>query len=137
MKFNHALTVVLVLLTFCPASASTKGEAGHQTPKMTSGSASPSLKVGEPFLIARARILRTGWHPTRMHSNDGYEYSGAEKELADRNFLEVDSCSIDAGALCVLYYSKGGQCLRVDTVGERLIEMKVTRWTDECPVERP
>lgn len=70
MKLDHALTVVLVFLTSNPASATTQGETGHQTPKMTSGSASPSLKDGEPFLIARARILRTGWHPTRMHSNE-------------------------------------------------------------------
>jgi hypothetical protein len=72
-----------------------------------------------------------------MHRNDDYEYSGAEKELADHQFLEVDSCSMDAGAHCILHYSKGTKCLRIDTVGERLKDMKVTRWTDECPADRP
>ena len=72
-----------------------------------------------------------------MHSNDDYEYTGAEKELADRQFLEVDACSIDAGALCILHYHKGTKCLRVDTVGEQLKHMTVTRWTNECPVALP
>jgi hypothetical protein len=136
MKLSHALIVVTVVLTFFQAAARTPGEADNNQPKITSGIASPSLKVGEPFLVARSRILRTGWQPTRMHRNDDYEYFGAEKELADRKFLEVDSCSMDAGALCILYYGKGTKCLRVDTVGEQVKEMKVTRWTDECPAER-
>jgi hypothetical protein len=136
MKLSYALIVMTVVLTFSQASARTQGEADNNQPKITSGIESPSLKVGEPFLVARSRILRSGWHPIQMHSNDDYEYFGAEKELADRKFLEVDSCSMDAGALCILYYSKGTKCLRVDTVGEQLNEMKVTRWTDECPVER-
>jgi hypothetical protein len=137
MKLSYALIVMTVVLTFFKASARTQGEADNNQPKITSGIESPSLKVGEPFLVARSRILRSGWHPARMHSNDGYEYFGAEKELTDRKFLEVDYCSMDAGALCILYYSKGTKCLRVDTVGEQLSEMKVIRWTDECPVKRP
>jgi hypothetical protein len=136
MKLSRALIVVTVVLTFFQAAARTPGKADNNQPKITSGIESPYLKVGEPFLVARSRILRTGWQPTRMHANEDYEYFGAEKELADRKFLEVDSCSMDAGALCILYYSKGTKCLRVDTVGEQLNEMKVTRWTDECPAER-
>jgi hypothetical protein len=136
MKLGYALIVMTVVLAFLQASARTQGEADDNQPNIKSGIESPSLKVGEPFLVARTRILRSGWHPTRMHSNEDYEYFGAEKELADRKFLEVDTCSMDAGALCILYYSKGTKCLRVDTVGEQLNEMKVTRWTDECPVER-
>lgn len=134
MKLRYALIVMTVSLTFLQASAKNQEEADVNQPKIVE---SPSLKVGESVLVARARILRSGWHPIRMHSNDDYEYVGAEKELADRKFLEVDSCSTDAGSLCILYYSKGTKCLRMDTVGEQLNEMKVTRWTDECPVERP
>lgn len=29
--------------------------------------------------------------------------------------------------------SKKGTCLRVDTIGEQLNDMNVTRWTRECP----
>jgi hypothetical protein len=133
MISSHALIVMTVALAFFQASARPRGEADNDQPKMRSGIEIPFLKVGEPFLVARSRILQSGWQPTRMHSNDDYEYFGAEKELADRNFLEVDSCSMDAGALCILYYSKEKKCLRVDTVGERINEMTVTRWTDECP----
>lgn len=55
-----------------------------------------------------------------MHKNDNYVYDGAEKRLAERGFLEVDSCSIDAGANCILYYKKAAKCLRLDTVGEQV-----------------
>jgi hypothetical protein len=137
MKLSYSVILVTIVLTFSQASAKTQGEANNNQPKIVSGAESPSLKVGESFLVARRRIVRSGWRPTRMHANDQYEYSGAEKELADHQFLEVDSCSMDAGALCILHYSKGTRCLRVDTVGEQLKDMKVTRWTDECPVDRP
>ena len=93
------------------------------------------LKIGESFLAVRARIIRYGWKPVRMHSNDAYEYDGAEKRLAERGFLEVDSCSIDAAANCTLYYRNATKCLRVDTVGEQVDDMKVTRWMKECPSE--
>lgn len=136
MNLRDALIVMAVTFTFFQASARTQREADNNQPKTTSDIVNPSMKVGEPFLVARSRILLSGWHPIRMHNDDDYEYFGAEKELADQNFLEVDSCSMDAGALCILYYSKGTKCLRVDTVGEQLTQMKITRWTDECPVER-
>lgn len=89
-------------------------------------------QIGKSFLQVRANIMRSGWQPVPMHLHDGYEYSGAEKELFEQGIIEVDSCSIDAGALCILYYEKRGQCLRIDTVGERVSLMKVRRWTDEC-----
>jgi hypothetical protein len=91
------------------------------------------LKAGEPFTKARSRILKLGWAPVRMHRNDNYEYDGTEKELADRGVVEVDSCSLDAGVLCIFYYSKASECLRVDTKGEQIRYMSVTRWTNECP----
>jgi hypothetical protein len=69
-----------------------------------------------------------------MHRNDNFEYSGTDRKLAERGFLEVDSCSTDAGSLCTLYYSKASQCLRLDTRGEQINYMEVTYWTDECPV---
>ncbi len=94
------------------------------------------LRVGESFLKARSRIISRGWKPMRMHKDDNYEYDGAEKRLVARSFLEVDSCSIDAGANCILYYGKGASCLRLDTVGEQVNEMEVTRWTNECPVRK-
>lgn len=135
MKFFHALIVMVMPLTFFQASAGTQAKTDSNQPKIPANIDNPFMKVGEQFLVARSRILQAGWHPIRMHENDGYEYFGAERELTDQKFLEVDSCSMDAGALCILYYSKGSKCLRVDTAGERLNQMKVTRWTDECPVE--
>jgi phage tail sheath gpL-like len=52
--------------------------------------------------------------------------------LAARKFIELDTCSFDSSR-CILYYSKKGTCLRVDTIGEQFNDMTVTRWTDECP----
>lgn len=91
------------------------------------------LKVNESFTQARARLVKFGWKPTRMHQGDNYDYDGTEKELVDRGFLEVDFCSTDAGALCVLYYSKTGECLRLNTRGERIHFMHITGWASECP----
>lgn len=93
------------------------------------------LRTGEPLRAARERILKSGWKPVRMHRNDNYQYSGAEVHLVAHKFFEVDSCSVDAGANCILYYSKPHRCLRVDTVGEQVNDMTVTRWTNECPPE--
>lgn len=91
------------------------------------------LRTGEPFLRARSRVIKLGWKPIRIHQNDGYEYSGTEKELAEKKILEVDACSVDAGVLCSFYYSKAKRCLRVNTVGENVAQMTVTRWVSECP----
>jgi hypothetical protein len=117
------------------SSARADGASGSDSSRQTSGIDGLHLQAGESFLEARSRIIRFGWKPIRMHGNDNYEYDGAEKRLAERSFLEVDSCSIDAGANCILYYSKAAKCLRIDTVGEQVAQMKVTRWTNECPVE--
>jgi hypothetical protein len=124
-----AVSLALVLA----AATSVAGASGSDFPIKRSSTAILSLKTGEPFLAVRARILRHGWMPVRMHKNDSYEYDGAEKRLAERGFLEVDSCSLDAGANCVLYYQNATRCLRLETVGEQVNDMKVTRWVIECP----
>jgi hypothetical protein len=90
------------------------------------------IVVGERLVAAKSKLVKQGWKPTRMHTTDGYEYSGVEKELAARKFFELDTCSFDSSR-CILYYSKKAACLRVDTIGEQFNDMKVTRWTSECP----
>ncbi|POA50540.1 hypothetical protein C1893_03085 [Pseudomonas sp. MPR-ANC1] len=90
------------------------------------------IVVGERLAAARPKLIKQGWNPTRMHTNDGYEYSGVEKELAAHEFFELDTCSFDSSR-CILYYAKKGTCLRVDTIGEKFNDMTVTRWTRECP----
>lgn len=90
------------------------------------------IVVGERLAAAKSKLVKQGWKPTPMHTTDGYEYSGVEKELAARNYFELDTCSFDSSR-CILYYSKKGSCLRVDTIGEQFNDMTVTRWTRECP----
>jgi hypothetical protein len=93
------------------------------------------IVAGERFVAAKSKLLKQGWKPTRMHINDGYEYSGVERELAARKFFELDSCSFDSSRciLYYLYYAKKGACLRVYIIGEQFNDMTVTRWTRECP----
>ncbi|WP_247269130.1 MULTISPECIES: hypothetical protein [Pseudomonas] len=90
------------------------------------------IAIGERLVAAKAKLVKQGWKPTPMHTTDGYEYSGVEKELAARKFFELATCSFDSSR-CILYYSKKAACLRVDTLGEQFNDMTVTRWTRECP----
>jgi hypothetical protein len=133
MNTKHALFVSILISMLLHMPAKAESERSNSQAKITPNFESPSLKVGEPFLSARAKILRSGWHPIPMHANENYEYWGTERVLNDQKFVEVDFCSVDAGSLCVLYYMKGTKCLRLGTVGEQLKYMKVTRWTEECP----
>lgn len=95
------------------------------------------LQKGALFISVRTRLIKSGWKPVRVHARDSHEYDGTEKRLLDRHVLEVDSCSTDQGSLCILYYTKNGTCLRVDTVGEQVDAMRVTRWDESCPNEPP
>ncbi|XSS60538.1 hypothetical protein ACP9OK_16760 [Pseudomonas sp. B11] len=91
-----------------------------------------NIAVGESLIKTRAKLIRQGWQPIRMHAADSHGYSGVERELAAHKFFEVDACSFDSSR-CILFYSRKGTCLRIDTIGEQLNEMTVTRWTEECP----
>jgi hypothetical protein len=121
--------LLLLLAMYCTAT-SLAFAGGPQSTNDKHGPA--GIAVDEPLVSARSKLIKQGWKPTRMHTNDGYEYSGVERELAARNVLELDTCSFDSSR-CILFYSKKGACLRVDTIGEQLKDMTVTRWTDECP----
>ncbi len=123
-----ASTLVLVAV-YCMGISAALAD-GSQTPNDKRGPA--GIVAGERLAAAKSKLVKQGWKPTLMHSNDGYEYSGVEKELAARKFFELDTCSFDSSR-CILYYAKKGTCLRVDTIGEQFNDMTVTRWTRECP----
>ncbi|MBK5511835.1 hypothetical protein [Pseudomonas sp. TH15] len=125
MKASILLSVAL----YCMGISATFAD-GSQAPNDKRGPA--GIVVGERLAAAKSKLVKQGWKPTRMHTSDGYEYSGVEKELAARKFFELDSCSFDSSR-CILYYSKKGTCLRVDTIGEQFNDMRLTRWTHECP----
>lgn len=120
---------ILLIAIFCTGTSVAFAD-GSQAANDKHGPA--GIAVGEPLVSARSRLIKQGWKPTRMHTRDGYEYSGVERELAARDFLEFDTCSFDSSR-CILFYSKKDACLRVDAMGEQLKDMKVTRWADECP----
>ena len=96
-----------------------------------------TVHKGALFVNLRAQLIKSGWKPIQMHKSDGYEYSGTETDLVRRNFLEVDSCSTDQGSLCTFYYAKRGSCLRVETVGEEVDSMRVTKRRASCPSIAP
>ena len=120
----------MLLIAICCMGTSAACADVSQAANDKNGSA--GITVDEPLVSARSKLIKQGWKPTRMHTSDGYEYSGVERELAARNFLELDVCSFDSSR-CILFYSKKGACLRVDTMGEQLKDMRVTRWRNECP----
>lgn len=122
-------SILLPVALYCMGISATFADTS-QAPNDKRGPA--EIVVGEHLVAARAKLVKQGWKPTRMHTNDGYEYSGVERELAARKFFELDSCSFDSSR-CILYYAKKGACLRVDTIGEQSNDMTVTRWTRECP----
>jgi hypothetical protein len=107
MSLNSVRSLLTVGLAFSLALPSTTLKAqDSDSSRMTPSISDLNLKVGESFLKARIRIIKHGWQPIRMHGSDSYEYSGTEKVLANRGFREVDTCSMDAGVLCTMYYSK-------------------------------
>ncbi|MDR9863048.1 hypothetical protein [Pseudomonas baetica] len=120
--------LVLAALAFLDITAAFANDS--QEPNDKQGPA--GIVVGERLVAAKSKLVKQGWKPKRMHTTDGYEYSGVEKELAARKFFELDTCSFDSSR-CILYYAKKGTCLRVDTIGEQFNDMTVTRWTRECP----
>lgn len=125
--------ILLLLALYCMATS--LAFAGG--PQATNDNHGPAgIAVDEPLVSAGSKLIKQRWKPTRIHTSDNYEYSGVERELAAHNFLELDTCSFDSSR-CILFYSKKGACLRVDTVGQQLKDMTVTRWTDECPDASP
>jgi hypothetical protein len=121
---------ILVLVALYCTGISAAFADDSQAPNDNRGPA--GIVAGERLAAAKAKLVKQGWKPTRMHSSDGYEYSGVEKELAAHKFFELDTCSFDSSR-CILYYAKKGTCLRVDIIGEQFNDMRVTRWTRECP----
>jgi hypothetical protein len=98
----------------------------------SSNATSASLHKGALFVAVRAGLIKSGWKPVRMHSSE-YEYTGTERLLAERHIYEVEACSTDRGSLCIFYYAMKKKCLRIDTVGEQVDAMRVTRWDRTCP----
>ena len=136
MRSDPARSLLIMGLAFSLALPATTVKAqGSDNSRMTPSINDLDLKTGESFLKARTRIIKHGWKPIRMHRSDNYEYSGTEKDLADRGFREVDSCSMDAGVLCTLYYSKAQECLRLETRGEQVNNIRLRLWLKECPTE--
>ena len=93
--------------------------------------------IEKEMLFSKARIVlvKNNWKPTPMHTNDNWNYVGVERDLVSSNIIEVDSCAVDI-ALCVLFYNKNEECLKLIVKGEDIKTMKVVQWTFECPESR-
>ena len=84
------------------------------------------------FTTARQLLMTEKWRPINVHAHDDYVLMGVEHELAKMNMKEFDSCSIDFSN-CLMRYKRSNECLSVFTIGEKVKDMKVVGWTDECP----
>lgn len=103
---------------------------------LTAANAQPFLKEGMPFSYARKLLLKNGWVPVDLHPGSPASDVGTQEGiLIKKGIREVDICSMDAGALCNLFYKKGQLCLRVTTRGEVLNDMRVIDWKADlsCP----
>ena len=93
------------------------------------GSAMP--EIGEKFVNARTRLHAAGWQEDPGSHASAGEYMGLDRLLVQSGYLEVDYCSVGQ-SFCILQYVKGKACLRVQTQGEQISEMKVERWSNAC-----
>lgn len=92
----------------------------------------PPIKQGQRFVVARKLLVNYHWKPLRKHSHENYEYGGLERILYERGFKELEFCTVDTSQ-CVFYYVKKKACIRLDTMGEKVDEMIVVQWSNECP----
>jgi hypothetical protein len=90
-----------------------------------------ALKAGEPFINARKQIYAAGWRADPLAHLSTGEYMGLERQLMERGYTEVDSCS-EGLSFCIFQYTKGDACLRLQTQGEPIRVMKVDQWSSEC-----
>lgn len=98
--------------------------------------AKPPIQEGQAFIAARQALLKNRWRPMPIHTRAGQATEGVEKRLSKLGIYEFDSCSMDSSR-CILFYERGANCLRVDTIGEQVEIMKVVQWSNECPQALP
>ena len=87
------------------------------------------LKIGEPFVAARAKLLKLGWKPELTHVND--EHEGVENTLIEHKYGEVQSCAMDR-AICILQYKKKHGCLQLYTKNEEIRDLVIQGWNFKC-----
>lgn len=90
-----------------------------------------SLNVGEPFTKARAKLYADGWHADPLAHAASGEYMGLDRKLIQSGYSEVEYCSVGK-SFCVLQYTRGKECLRLQTQGEQIRSMKVEHWSSDC-----
>lgn len=90
-----------------------------------------TLKTGDSFIKARKQLYAAGWRADPMAHLSAGEYIGFERQLVEKGYTEVDSCS-QGLSFCILQYVKGNACLRLQTQGEQIQLMKVDYWSSEC-----
>ena len=93
---------------------------------------SQELKKGMRFPAARKLLIKSKWQPVNVHKGKDYTFIGVENALIKAHIEEVENCAIDK-AICQFNYRKQSKCLRLYTQGEKIEDMRVYHWTDECP----
>jgi hypothetical protein len=89
------------------------------------------LKEGASFTHTRSRLYGAGWRADpEAHAAVG-EYLGMDRRLIERGYDEVDYCSVGE-TFCVLQYTRGASCLRLQTKGEQIAAMNIVGWSAEC-----
>jgi len=88
------------------------------------------IKEGMPFAKARSILLAHAWRPIAVDIES--ERIGVENQLVKKQIIEIESCAIDQ-PLCIFNYKKGAACLRVMTRGEKVKDLVIDSWSNDCP----
>ena len=88
-------------------------------------------KIGMNFLHARKMLILDGWSPIPAVVPEG-GFIGIENQLIRSGVGEVNSCAIDKAA-CIFYYKRRTNCLKVETEGEVVNNMRIAHLSHTCP----
>lgn len=90
------------------------------------------IETGMPLTVARKLLIAEKWQPVNVHKDEKYKYIGIEKILIKKNLKELENCAIDR-PYCIFNYKKADKCLRLIAFGEKIKDMKIVEWKNDCP----
>lgn len=79
------------------------------------------------FQMADASLRRNGWHQRKVHTRDGYEYTGDERGIKESGVEGVESCAMDKPVF-IVHYAKKNKCLRIITWGKQFKNLEIDSW---------
>jgi hypothetical protein len=92
------------------------------------------VKIGMKLRAARKILFHEGWKKLIYDQQDKDYVNGMKSDLLKSNINEIRSCAEDR-SFCTFFYSKGKKCLKMETEGEQIPNMRVMYLDFRCPEE--